>query len=223
MPKENRVIEFKTFDFELREVKESDDGNTGRIEGYASTFGNIDLGFDKVIKGAFKKTIKEFRKWPILADHSPWEQIGINVEAAEDDKGLAVVGELELGVTKAKEKWLLAKQAKKHGGRAGLSIGYLPIKSEPDSDSPRVRLLKEIKMYEYSLVTFPMNTQALITAAKSVGRVDKVKFLLQHLSDNEITLKDLEIALRNEAAQVDEDPALISQSIDNLISKFKGE
>lgn len=211
--------EYKTFSFELKEVE--DNGETGIIEGYASTFGNIDLGLDVVDKGAFKRTIKDGVNWPILKDHSPYAPIGINIEASEDSNGLYVKGELELGVKDAKERYLLAKQALRHGGKAGLSIGYMTIKSEPDKDAPRVRRLKELKMFEYSMVTFPMNTSAMLTAAKSLGQVDKINFLIQQLKAQDISLKDLEAALRNEAAQVDEDPSLIAQSIENLIEKFR--
>jgi HK97 family phage prohead protease len=181
----------------------------------------VDLGGDRVIKGAFKKTIKENMKWPILADHNPYSPLGVNLSASEDSKGLYVEGELELGVEKAKEKYLLAKQAQRHGARSGLSIGYQVIKAEPGKDSPTIYDLKEIKMYEYSLVTFPMNTEALITGAKSFGAIDKVKFLMKHIFNEEISLRDLEIALKDEAARVDHDPTLVSQSIDNLIKKFQ--
>lgn len=215
----DKSIKFKTFDFDIKEV--NDDGTTGVIEGYASTFGNVDLGNDRVVKGAFKKTIKDNMKWPILADHNPYTPVGINTNAYEDNKGLYVKGELELGVEKAKERYLLAKQAARHGGRSGLSIGYQIVKAEPAKDAPLVLELKELKMYEYSLVTFPMNTEALVTGAKSYGCIDKVDFLLKHLFDNEISLKDLEIALKQRAAQVEYDPTQVSQSIDNLIEKFK--
>jgi len=215
-----KEIEFLTVPFEVKKVK--DDQNIGLIEGYASTFGNVDLGLDVVDKGAFKKTIKEGGvKWPILADHNPLTPIGINVEANEDSKGLEVVGELELGVEKAKERYLLAKQAQRHGGRMGLSIGYMTITAAPNKDNPRIRHLKEIKMYEYSLVTFPMNTEAMVTAAKSIGAIDKANFLLQHLKNQGIDLKDLEVALRMEAAKHDEDPSKLAQSLDTLIEKFK--
>lgn len=216
----DKSIKYKTFSFDFKEV--SDDGSTGIVEGYASTFGNVDLGGDKVVFGAFKKTINENMKWPILADHNPYTPIGLNVEAYEDSKGLFVRGELELGVRLAKERYLLAKQASRHGGRSGLSIGYQIVKAEPDKENPRVLELKEIKMYEYSLVTFPMNTEALITEAKSLGCVDKVQFLLKHIFSEEISLRDLEIALKERAAEVDYDPARVSQSIDSLIQKFQG-
>lgn len=219
MPEKNsNIIQYKTFEFEVKDTK--DDGNHGIIDGYASTFGNIDQCGDRVIHGAFKKTISENVKWPILADHNPYEPMGINLEAYEDSKGLLVKGELELGVKKAKERYLLAKQAQRHGGRAGLSIGYQVVKAEFAKDNPTVYELKEIKMFEYSLVTFPMNTEALVTGAKSFGCIDKVQFLMKHIFNENISLKDLEIALKDRAAQVDQDPTKISQSIDDLINKF---
>lgn len=56
--------EIKTFDFKV----DATDVKSGLIRGYASTFGNIDLGDDIVEQGAFKKTLKETGgKWPILA------------------------------------------------------------------------------------------------------------------------------------------------------------
>lgn len=213
-------IEFKTFEFEVKEAK--DDGTEAKIEGYASTFGNIDFGLDRVMKGAFKKTLQESKgRVPILADHNPYEQIGWNEKAAEDTTGLNVEGSLILGVQKAKERYLLAKKALQLKARAGLSIGYMTIKAEPDSEQPRVRNLVELKLFEYSLVTFPMNAEAMVTAAKSIGEVDKAKFLLSQLVNQGISLHDLGVALAEQAAKHDEDPTKISQSLDNLIEKFK--
>ena len=217
-----RAIEFKTFAFDIQEAKEIGDGKEAIIEGYASTFGNMDQGFDIVSKGAFKATIKATKgKFPILADHNPHEQIGWNEEASEDETGLLVRGALVLDVRKAVERLALAKKALAIKARAGLSIGYSTIKSEPDQSNTRVRILKELKLWEYSFVTFPMNTEALITAAKSVGAIDNLKTLIETLKAEGVKLKDLEIALRKEAADADQDPTKISQSIDSLILKFK--
>lgn len=217
---DRNLIEFKTFDFELKEV--SDKENEGKIEGYASTFGNMDQGFDIVEKGAFKKTVKDLKgKWPVLADHMPMDQIGWNESAVEDDHGLFTVSSLTLEVQKAREKYALAKKAKEIGARMGLSIGYSVIKSEPDNANTRIRRLKELKMWEHSIVTFPMNTEALITSAKAVGSFDKAVYLIRQLKQNGISLKDLEMALQKEAADVDQDPTKICQSIENLIQKFK--
>lgn len=215
-------LEFKTFEFKDIKVKENKEENKGTIEGYASTFGNMDLGFDIVDKGAFKNTIKTSGvKWPILADHNAYTQIGWNLEAEEDSKGLSIVGQIDLNIEKGKERYSLAKTAQEIGARFGLSIGYTTIKAEPDATNNRVRRLKELKMWEYSMVTFPMNTEALITAAKSMGAVEKATFLIEQLKAEGVSIKDFEMALRKEAADKDYDPTKISQSISNLIEVFR--
>lgn len=161
---------FLTFPLELKEVDEDDEG-MGVIRGYASTFGNMDYGYDIVDKGAFRKTLSDSGgRIPILADHMPTQQIGWNERAIEDEKGLFVEGRLDIiNNQKAKERYSLLKQGLKLKCKVGLSIGYMTIKAEPDPKNPSIRRLKELKLYEYSLVTFPMNPEAMVTAAKNWG------------------------------------------------------
>lgn len=160
-------IEHKSFELDLKGIQEDEGGKVGIIRGYASTFGNIDLGGDVVDAGAFKKTLKESKgKVPILADHNPYKQIGWGTRGEEDDKGLAVEGEVDLENPDGKAKWNLAKKALEIGAKMGISIGYQTIKAEQDKTNPTIRRLKEIKLYEWSIVTFPMNTSAMVTAAK---------------------------------------------------------
>lgn len=215
------LIQYKTFAFEVKDTDEA--ANEGRFEGYASTFGNVDLGLDKMIKGAFKKTIKESKGIiPILADHNPSEQIGWNEKAMEDDMGLLVSGAVDLNVQKGKEKFSLAKKAMKLGAKMGLSIGYMTIKGEPDTENPRIRLLKEVKLFEYSFVTFPMNVEAMVTQAKSLGGIDKANFFIQQLLKQGISLEDLKQALLIEPPKNSQlnDPEVI-QSIDAIIKTLK--
>lgn len=175
-------IQYKTFALKVDDMDEN-----GMIRGYASTFGNVDQGLDVVSKGAFKKSLKENGGvFPILADHNPSDHIGWNKRANEDDSGLFVEGKLDLNVQKAREKYSLAKTALSLGAKMGLSIGYMTIKAEPDRDRPMVRHLKELKLFEYSIVTFPMNTEAMITSSKSLATVDKTKFIIQQLLEQGI-------------------------------------
>jgi HK97 family phage prohead protease len=156
--------EIKTFEFKVEDA----DSKKGIIRGFASTFGNIDFGDDVVDAGAFKKTIQETRGLvPILADHDPSKPIGWNVRAEETEKGLFVEGQINLKTQLGKDRYEIAQQALEVGAKMGLSIGYGVIKAMPDKERPAVRRLKEIKLYEYSLVIFPMNNQAMVTAAKS--------------------------------------------------------
>lgn len=209
--------EIKTFSFKIDSASDE-----GVIEGYASTFGNIDLGDDVVEKGAFKKTLKENKGvFPILADHDPSKQIGWNVRAEEDEKGLFVSGKLNMESQLARERYALAKQAMDLGAKMGLSIGYMTIKAEPDDDRPMVRRLKELRLFEYSLVTFPMNTAANLTGVKSIESLTEEFY--ERAIDLGATPGEIELALAGKrAAKTPEiDPAL-GQSIDELIKLLHG-
>jgi HK97 family phage prohead protease len=212
--------EYKTFQFKLDDADEK----KGIIRGFASTFGNIDLGDDVVDQGAFKKTIQESKGLiPILADHDPSKQIGWNVRAEETDKGLFVEGQINLKTQLGKDRYEIAKQALEVGAKMGLSIGYGVIKSMPDKERPSVRRLKELKLYEYSLVTFPMNTSAMVTAAKSWFQDTTVTSFIDAVNEKAKALGIApnviaEALLKNGAATatVNNDPA-ISQSLDRLL------
>ncbi|GJL78802.1 MAG: hypothetical protein NPINA01_17910 [Nitrospinaceae bacterium] len=155
--------EIKSFPFKIDQVADS-----GEFTGYASTFGETDLGGDVVEKGSFKKTLRESRgAIPVLDHHDPTRQIGWNLEAKEDSRGLLVRGLLDLNVRVARERHSLMKMAVQVGGRTGFSIGFRSIKEEPDKNNPMIRRLKEIQLFEYSIVTFPMNPQAAVTTVKA--------------------------------------------------------
>ncbi|QPJ61460.1 MAG: HK97 family phage prohead protease [Candidatus Nitronauta litoralis] len=156
-------MEYKTFDFDLNNVEED-----GRFQGYAATFGNVDLGGDMIAPGAFTETLLETQggRVPILDHHNPEQQIGWNLEAFEDSHGLFVLGQLDLNVQAARERHSLMRLAQKVGGRTGLSIGFQTVLWENDFEDPTVRHLLEIQLMEYSMVTFPMNPQASVTAMK---------------------------------------------------------
>lgn len=156
------VKERKTFCLKLNTLNDA-----GEFSGYASTFGNLDLGNDIVDAGAFKKTLKESKgKIPILDHHDPEKQIGWNISAVEDAKGLRVNGKLDLNVQLARERYSLMKMAQDVGAETGLSIGYETIKSEQDKNDPSIRRLKEIRLLEYSVVVFPMNPSASVGTVK---------------------------------------------------------
>lgn len=147
--------------FEIKSI--SDDGE---FEGHASVFGNVDSYGDVVEAGAFKKTIKDriskFGKadFPILWNHNPNEPLGVTTSMKEDAEGLAVTGQLNLDVQRAREIRSLMKQ----GAIKGLSIGYSTIKEKIVDD---IRKLKELKLWEWSPVTFPANEAAAVSAVKA--------------------------------------------------------
>lgn len=221
MKYENKSI----FSFKVEDADES----KGIIRGFASTFGNIDLGDDVVDPGAFKKTIKENKGvFPILADHDPSKQIGWNVRAEETDKGLFIEGQLNRKSPLAMERYELAKEALRLGGKMGISIGYGVVKAEPDKERPSLRRLKELKLYEYSLVTFPMNTQAMVTAAKSWNLDNTMEGLLERIKLSAKALgktpSEVAEALTMESAagggQTTSSDPLIEQSLERILKLF---
>lgn len=162
------------FSLELKAV--SDDGT---FEGYASVFGNRDGGGDIVEPGAFTKTLRERgpKGIKMLADHDPTKRIGVWEAMSEDAHGLMVKGRLLTEKAIGKEAHIDLKA----GALDGMSIGYR-VKSDAYDGRRRARLLKEVDLFEISLVPFPMNEAARVTAVKSLT-VDEIRELEDALRD----------------------------------------
>ena len=151
--------EYKSFKFELESADES-----GEFSGYAAVFGNKDSGGDIIEKGAFSKTIREdFGRIKILSQHTDCElPIGKPLELREDYKGLFIRGKIS-DTAKGRDIQTLMKD----GVLNELSIGYDAVEFDYDSEQG-VRRLKEIKLWEVSIVTWAMNDQAKIDEVKSL-------------------------------------------------------
>lgn len=156
--------ERKAFSFEL----ESADESTGEFSGYAAVFGNRDSGNDIIEKGAFAKTIVEdFHRIKILALHNDcWLPVGKPIELREDDRGLFIKGKISDTSMGRDIRTLL-----KDGVLNELSIGYGAVEFDYDSKQD-IRHLREIKLWEVSIVTWAMNDQA---------RVEEVKAMVEDL------------------------------------------
>ena len=138
----------------------------GMFEGYASIFGNKDLGNDVIEKGAFMRSLrrKGAKKIKMLYQHDTKEPIGVFDKVMEDQNGLYVKGRLAMGTQKGKEVYELMKM----GAIDGLSVGYrVDSKGQSYDDKRKYRVLKEVDLMEISAVTFPMNPRARIQAVKS--------------------------------------------------------
>ena len=153
---------------ELKAYEEDDDKEKekGMFEGYASIFGNKDLGNDVIEKGAFMRSLrrKGAKKIKMLYQHDTKEPIGVFDKVMEDQNGLYVKGRLAMGTQKGKEVYELMKM----GAIDGLSVGYrVDAKGHHYDDKRKYRVLKEVDLMEISAVTFPMNPRARIQAVKS--------------------------------------------------------
>ncbi len=132
-----------------------------RIEGYASVFGLRDKGGDTVMPGAYGASLARMAargdQVRMLWQHDPAQPIGIWDEVAEDGHGLRVAGRLLPDVARARE----ARALLLAGAVDGLSIGYRTLRAEAVPGAGRK--LIELDLWEVSLVTFPMQTEARIT------------------------------------------------------------
>jgi HK97 family phage prohead protease len=144
---------------ELRGLKRD-----GSFSGYASVFGEVDLGKDRVERGAFRKSLSERGADGVrmLFQHDPSEPIGAWKVIREDSRGLYVEGVLADGVARARE----VRQLLKNGALDGLSIGFRTVRAKTDAKSG-VRRILEADLWEISVVTFPMLPSARVQNIKN--------------------------------------------------------
>jgi len=175
--------------FELKDVDEKQ----GIVTGYCSMFGNVDSDNEMVMPGAFQKTLEErgcgSRRPRIkhLWQHSSWDPIAIPQILEEQDKGLyfeSVFGKDSFSQDKLQQ----------HVDRiiTELSIGYNTIKSEDVNDDEgklQYRKLTELKLWEYSSVTWGANSLTHIISAK--GETEDILINLNN------RLESLNRALKN--------------------------
>lgn len=135
----------------------------GVITGYASLFGIEDMGGDVVEAGAFTKSLSS-RAPRMLWDHDPGQPIGKWNKVAEDAKGLHVEGQLALSTIKGRDVFEMLKS----GVVDSFSIGYRTEKSDSKNG---VRYLKQVSLFEVSIVTIPMLPGALVSSVKAMDDI----------------------------------------------------
>jgi HK97 family phage prohead protease len=152
-------MERKRFSLKIKSVDD-----TGTFTGLGAAYNNVDLGGDKIMPGAFKRTLAAGKQFPLLWQHDPSNPIG-TAKVTDTPQGLQVEGTLRLQDPTAQKAYLFLKS----GVIKGMSIGYETIQSSMDGD---VRQLKELRLWEISVVTFPMNESATISSVKSLNLSD---------------------------------------------------
>jgi uncharacterized protein len=154
-------VEYITVPLEVKSLE------SGQFEGYGSTFGNVDLGGDVVMKGAFRKSLQQYKTEGQLPQmfwmHKPDQIPGKWLDMSEDSKGLKVKGELLPTSIGNDVKILMGAKAVR-----ALSIGFSLDTQDAYEFRDGVRLLHEINLWEVSPVSMPMNPKAKISAVKAL-------------------------------------------------------
>lgn len=160
------------------------------VEGYASTW-DLDQVDDMIHPGAFAKTIAERgAKVKLLRDHE--DPIGKPIEMREDEKGLYV--RARISNTPLGEETL---QLAKDGVIDSFSIGFSIPEGKYEIDEAGVRHIYEVKLFEFSLVTFPANELAVLTAVKN---------LRDNAGSGKIDIKALALALGIDCKDITSEP-----------------
>lgn len=168
-----------TFPLEIKSLTKRE------FEGYGSVFGNTDLGGDVVVKGAFDSSIAEWKGKGEMPQmfwmHDPSRVPGKWLDMSEDDNGLYVKGELADTPLGNEIHTLLKMDAVR-----GLSIGYQTVEADWGADD--TRLIKQVKLWEVSAVSLPMNPLA---------QVEHVKTQLSAAGEYVPTAREFERTLRD--------------------------
>jgi len=162
-------VDRETKDFSIK-IKGLDSAGQGSFEGLLAVYNNVDLGGDLIEPGAFSKTLASGRSVPLLWQHDPHQPIG-TLTLIDGPDALRVKGQLLMEIPTAKDAYTLLKS----GVIKGMSIGYDTIKESIENG---VRHLKELRLWEGSIVTFPMNEAAMVTGIKgNLSDADRAKHL----------------------------------------------
>lgn len=137
------------------------------IEGHASVFGVVDSFNTRIVKGAFRKSIKEkfdIGKIKFLFNHFTSQMPGKLTDLREDKEGLffrAVFSDTALGrdtITLVRDEAL-----------TDLSIGFNIVKFGDFDEDEGVQDIREVNLWEISIVTFGSNAEAMIEDFRTGG------------------------------------------------------
>ena len=147
----------------------------GIVEGYAATFDREPDSYGDVIaKGAFARTLEEWGAKgadglaiPLLYGHNtddPMHNIGKVTEAYEDERGLFIRAEFDADNEYAQYARKLAQQGRLYQ----FSFAYaIRDAGEIELSSGFAYELRDLDLFEVSLVQIPANQHAVITGIKS--------------------------------------------------------
>ena len=219
-PRKGASVEYKSFNTTVEEK----DGGT--VRAYASTFDRIpDAVGDIVAPGAFEKTLAAWRESgkpiPLLWGHDtddPFSNIGAATDYGTDERGLW----FDAAFDAENEKAQYVRKLVKEGRVFQCSFAYAVNDSAPVTldDGRKVNELRELDLFEISIVQIPANQNATIEEVKSAEEkeetVNKNNVIVASAivaGENTATIK---AGRRNSAKDTDELKRIVSAAEDIL-------
>lgn len=203
----------------------------GIVKGYASTFDREpDAYGDVIAKGAFAKTLEKWEKLneegryiPLLWGHdtdNPESNIGRVVNAYEDERGLFIEAEYDKDNPRAQYVRKLVNEGRVYQFSFAYEVkDWATVTLE---DGTKANELREIELFEVSVVQIPANSHATVEESKAMeektGRRNSAKDsevlegIAEHaaaiqedvsslLADNQATVSDSEREAQAEGAK----------------------
>ncbi len=197
------------FHAQIEEVKQDDTSDDLFIQGLAST-PDVDRTDDIVEPSAFKKTLKDFMRNPVLLhNHGMGSEgrvpVGKIVEAEIKTKGLFVKALISKTEDKLREKI-------KEGLYQAFSFGFRIINSDIIKKAGKsIRKITELELFEVSIVSIPANRRALFSIVKGFevgtdliyennfvnGLIDNIKGLQEDLNLDHERIYSVEKEVKN--------------------------
>lgn len=190
-----------------------DDGLAeGQFTAYASVFGNIDSYGDVVVKGAFANSLAEWidsgNPIPLLFGHNmsdPDYNIGHVESAVEDDHGLLITAQVDISSPKGLQVYKMLKGRRINQMSFAYDIIDAGMAERPkvgetvseDGSVPTESFyeLRELKLYEVSVVTIGANQDTEILAVKAHEIAEDTKAGRVLSAKNESELRDAHKAI----------------------------
>lgn len=151
-----------TAPIEIKEAKAD-----GSFTGYAAVFNNVDLGGDVILPGAFTHAKTTPDGQIRIALNHDLRQLAGKAKFAQDSHGLRVEGQLSLGVSYVKDAYALMQD----GVLNGLSVGFNILDGGAEweeRDGRYTRIISKAELWEFSIVPFGMNPEALVENVKTI-------------------------------------------------------
>lgn len=178
MPQANVVArETKTLKFKVKTTgitTDADGQRLGHIDIYGAAFNNVDEGNDRILPGAFARTIQNSKSrakarnkkyaLKMLWQHDSNEIIGGWHDMSEDVEGLRAKGDIALKTQRGAEFYELADLEMLDE----FSIIYDVMPGGAKYDKSGVRELSELRLFSIDPVTFPMNDSPHTVSLKSM-------------------------------------------------------
>lgn len=203
--------------FEIKDISEAEGGE---IKAYAATFDRIrDSYGDIIAPGAFAKTLRDWQESghpiPLLFGHrtdDPRMNLGAVVEASEDERGLLIKAQFDETSDIAQYTRKLVQE----GRLTKLSFSYDVVDSAPVvlEDGKKANELREIKLYEISLVPIPANQLTEVLEVKDGEHDETHAAIVEALTeDNEEQVEEKSTEGSEKAPAGEEAPAGIAEAL----------